>query len=293
METKVKEAEEIGVQELVDEPQTAQPVAVIPAQTQLKQPDFMSLIDRCLTMPDFQLEKLERLLEMQDKIMKKNAEMAFNSALVRLSGDLPRVVRKGAVEYEDKKGGGGKKEAFKFAKYEDIDEVLRPLLAREGFHPSFDTAPRPGDGGGAIITCTLMHVDGHSMKASVPVALDTSGGKNNIQAMGSTISYGQRYCLKMLLNIVTVGEDDDGKNSEKKIISKEDAEKARAMMKETNTEEARFLQYVKSDTVENISPENYEKGIAMLEKKKREMGKPVTEITQQPKKEKEVKNEKA
>lgn len=252
----------------------------------LKQPDMMTIIEKAMMMPNFEIEKLERLLAMQKEIMAKNAEMSFTSALVRLSADLPRIVRSKSVAYDIDKNDKtkGKKEAFKFAAYEDIDEVLRPLMAREGFHPSFDTAPRPGDGGGAIITCTLTHVDGHSMKASVPVALDSSGGKNNIQAMGSTISYGQRYCLKMLLNIVTVGEDDDGKTSEAQYIDPVQADLLNVLLSETKSDTQKFLSFVGAESVEKITVSNYAKGLNMLEHKKKTGGQPTVEIKTQPKK---------
>jgi hypothetical protein len=42
--------------------------------------------------------------------------------------------------------------------------------------------------------------------------LDTGPGRNQNQAMGSTLSYGKRYTAEMLLNIVREGEDTDGKH---------------------------------------------------------------------------------
>ena len=39
--------------------------------------------------------------------------------------------------------------------------------------------------------------------------LDTSGSKNGVQAVGSTVSYGKRYAICALLNIST-GDDTDG-----------------------------------------------------------------------------------
>ena len=83
---------------------------------------------------------------------------------------------------------GQKRKAFKFATYENIDRVIRPYLQAEGFSLSFTTAPRTADGGGAIVSGTLSHKSGHSRSASISVALDSSGGKNNIQAIGSSFS---------------------------------------------------------------------------------------------------------
>lgn len=264
-------AEESGALAAAAAKEAAEPVPVrVPALPQVKQPDFMSIIEKAMLMPDFQLEKLERLLEMQKQVMAKQAEMNFNAALVRLSGDLPRIKRTRSVAYDKVKGNpaAGKQEAFKYAAYEDIDAALRPLLAREGLHPLFTTAPRTGDGGGAVVTCTLLHIDGHSMSASVQVSLDSSGGKNNIQAMSSTISYGKRISLSMLLNIVTEGEDDDGEKSEISFIGSEQAKALEALIKETNSDRAKFLAYVAAESVEKILPENLEKGMKILNERK-------------------------
>ena len=40
--------------------------------------------------------------------------------------------------------------------------------------------------------------------------VDTSGSKNGVQAVASSVSYGKRYTAGLLLNITTTGEDDDG-----------------------------------------------------------------------------------
>ena len=40
--------------------------------------------------------------------------------------------------------------------------------------------------------------------------VDTTGSKNGVQAVASSVSYGKRYTAGLLLNITTTGEDDDG-----------------------------------------------------------------------------------
>ena len=44
----------------------------------------------------------------------------------------------------------------------------------------------------------------------MPAPLDTTGGKSNVQAVGSTNSYLRRYVACNIFNIVVVGDDDDG-----------------------------------------------------------------------------------
>ena len=134
--------------------------------------------------------KLSALLDMQERIVARNAAAAFNHALSRVSAHMPRVKKNGRVDL-----GGGK--GYDFARWEDMDSVVAPLLRQEGFTLAFDCQAK--DGGGAIITGTLLHRDGHTRSSSIPLSLDSGAGRNNLQAMGSTLSYGKRYTTEMLL----------------------------------------------------------------------------------------------
>lgn len=215
----------------------------------------LEMIAKAARDPSIDINKMTALFDLQERLIKKNAESAFNQAYTRLLRKLPRVKKNGLVEYpEDKnKPDGKKKKAFNFAKWEDMDEAIRPLLQEEGFSISFNCAPRQGDGGGAIITGTLMHEAGHTLSASIPLALDTSGGKNNIQGMGSTFSYGKRYTTTMLLNIVTQGEDDDGVRGGIEYIQDDQVAHIKKLIADTGTDELRFLQTMGLASVENIS----------------------------------------
>lgn len=215
--------------------------------------------------------KMTALLDMQERIMTKQAEIDFNQAYSRLSGKLPRIDKDGQVEYDIDKNNPskGKKKAFKFATYENIDRIIRPLLQEEGFALSFNVEQRPGEGGGAIVTGTLSHIGGHSRKASIAVALDTSGGKNNIQAMGSSFSYGKRYTAIMLLNIVTEGSDDDGVAGGMVFVTKEQVQIMEALIEETKSNLDAFLQTWQIAKLENMPSTTYPVAMNMLAAKKR------------------------
>jgi hypothetical protein len=51
---------------------------------------------------------------------------------------------------------------------------------------------------------------GHSESTSLSASPDTSGSKNAIQAIGSTVSYLQRYTILALTGLATEDMDDDG-----------------------------------------------------------------------------------
>lgn len=205
--------------------------------------------------PAVDVSKMRELLVLQKELMAMQAEQQFDVAYHRLQAYMPRIKRSGSVEYKGK-------EAFKFATWEAIDAVIRPLLQREGFSLSFDTVPRQGDGGGVIVTGTLAHVGGAKRTASIPVALDSSGGKNNIQGMGSSFSYGKRYTTTALLNIVTEGEDDDGRRGGTQYISEDAAGELRGLCKQAGREESVLLERMFSGAVRSF--DEIEEGPAYL-----------------------------
>jgi len=97
----------------------------------------------------------------------------------------------------------------RFAHYEAIDKIVRPLVEAEGLTYGFDTVSI--DGGRVGVTCIVSHVDGHEERfGPMPLAVDTTGAKNATQGAGSATSYGKRYTLCAAFNIVTDGADDDG-----------------------------------------------------------------------------------
>lgn len=180
-----------------------------PAVQQEAQPlTVLNIIAAAARDPSVDVAKLEALLRLQREVEEVEARREFNRALHEVQAKLPQVAKNGTISLRDRDGND--KGSIPFAKWEDVDAILRPIYSAHGFSLSFDTMPRPGDGGGAIIVGTLQHTAGHSRTASLPLPLDSGPGRNNLQAMGSTLSYGKRYVAEMLFNIVRKGEDRDG-----------------------------------------------------------------------------------
>jgi hypothetical protein len=125
--------------------------------------------------------------------------------------------------------------------------VIEPLLEAEGFRLSFNSAPRQADGGGLVVTGTLLHRDGHNRSASMPLPLDTGPGRNNLQAQGSTLSYGKRYTTEMLLNIIRDGDDDDGKRGNERFITEAQATEICVLVDEAEADPAEFMKWLFGD----------------------------------------------
>jgi hypothetical protein len=222
--------------------------AVAAAETPTASASLLAIVARAASDPACDVDKMQALLNMQERILANQARNEFNAAFARLSGRLPRIKKNGEVLH----GQGDKKTlAYKFARWEDVMRLVRPLMEEEGFSLSFESASRPVEGGGMIVTGHLMHVAGHTQSASMDLPLDTGPGRSNIQSRGSTLSYGQRYVTKMLLNLVFEGEDDDGQEDQGYVTPDQIAQ-LELLLLETGSNITKWLEVIGAPSVEEI-----------------------------------------
>jgi hypothetical protein len=166
---------------------------------------MMSFIDRAVRDPTFSVDKMERLLMLQQDLMKDNARHEFNLAMSAVQAQLQTVVRDRDNPHT----------RSRYATLQALDASARPVYTEHGFSVRFGTAAAPWEGW-VRVTCELSHVGGYSEQHYLDGPLDAAGsqGKSNktgIQAIGSTVSYLRRYLLMLVLNLVTADDaDDDG-----------------------------------------------------------------------------------
>jgi hypothetical protein len=168
------------------------------------QPDgsgVLLMFERLAKDPSVDVEKLERLIAMQERIMRHQAKAAFDAAFAEMQGEIPVITEKGEILVKGELRS-------RYATNEDIQEIVKPILQRHGFSILFRN--EFADNRCKVIGI-LSHRGGHSEQDEFVTKPDDSGGKNDIQALGSARSYGQRYTTTALLNIATRGTDDDGK----------------------------------------------------------------------------------
>ena len=176
--------------------QTQETRSVAPSEHQSQ--SLLPMIDKLVERPDFDVAKLEKLLDMQERVMNRSAMEQFNSAMASMQCDLPSIAERGQAHNT------------KYATFEDINDVVKPVMQRHGFAISFRVSNIQG---GIEVTGVLMHKGGHREETTMTLPLDTSGSKNAVQAVGSSVSYGKRYVMSAMLNLTTRGEDDDGNSA--------------------------------------------------------------------------------
>jgi len=151
--------------------------------------------------PDCDVDKLEKLMALYERDEARKSQVAFNRDFAAMQSDITTVSKGSKVSYPNSKGG---RTEYSFATLEDIVDMVRPVLQQHGFAVSF----KVNTSSGVNVQCSLMHEEGHSIETAMQVPADSSGGKNNVQALGSSISYAKRYTLSSLLNIATRDDDD-------------------------------------------------------------------------------------
>lgn len=206
---------------------------------------MLNIIASVATNPDVDVSKLSALLDMQDRVMKREAEAEFNKALASVTAKMPHIPKNGRVEL-----GGGK--GYNFATLPDMDSSLRPLMAEVGLSLMFSTETI-GEGGQLKVIATLMHTAGHSRSIDVTLPVDTGAGRGNLQARGSTMKYAMRYLMRMMFNIIDDEmADDDGLRGGAQTVDERTAEQITRLIEETKPDMPRFWRFAKALRVEDI-----------------------------------------
>lgn len=162
--------------------------------------NIMAVISRAAADPTCDIDKLERLMAMHERMLARDAEAEFNAAMAAMQSDIPSIAERGAIVVNGQKRSD-------YATFEDINDVIKPIMQTHGFAITFKVE---NIAQGLSVTGILMHRAGHRESTTMLLPLDTSGSKNAVQAVGSSTSYGKRYVMSALLNLTTRGEDDDG-----------------------------------------------------------------------------------
>lgn len=185
-------------------------IAVIEQQA-TREDAVMAVISRAASDPAVDIDKLERLLSMQERLQASQALAAYNADMATLQAHMPSISKDAKIVV------AGTVRAT-YASFENIVSTIRPLLDDYGFSVTFKTT---FEGELLCVLGRISHRAGHSEETVIKLPFDTSGSKNDVQAIGSSVSYGKRYALCMLLNIATGGEDDDGAAAAPKVDEKD------------------------------------------------------------------------
>lgn len=149
------------------------------------------------------LDRLERLMAMQERWEANEARKAFVVALAAFKADPPELHKNKQVKFTTGKGTT----EYKHATLDEVALQIGAAMAPHGLSFRWNVEQAPGQ---VRVTCTLTHILGHSEAVTMVGAADDSGSKNPIQAVGSTVTYLQRYTLLAASGMAVKDQDNDG-----------------------------------------------------------------------------------
>lgn len=204
------------------------------------------------------IETLEKLMGLRERYEASQARKAFDEAVAEAKAGIQPVLK-------NREGHNGKR----YADFAAIAKAIDPIISQFGLSYRFRTTQTDR----INVTCVLSHKDGHSEETTLSGPADATGNKNAIQAIGSTLTYLQRYTLVQALGLAA-SDDDDGRKAGVAVetITEEQAMLLRELIEATNSDTRGVLTYVRASDIESIAADKFDGLVAMLKRKEQRRG---------------------
>lgn len=212
------------------------------------------------------LDRLERLMDLQAKWEAGQARKAFTAAMADLKSRNLTVRKDKSVSFSGT--------AYTHASLAEVVETVVRHMADAGLSHRWTIKQ---DGKQITVACVITHELGHSESVEFTAAPDDSGKKNAIQQVASTITYLERYTLMAACGLAARDmPDDDGRSSEREreqapvqAITQEQYEALSDLMRTTGTVAADFLRYLNAgvDSLPDLPAVHFRRAKSALEAK--------------------------
>jgi hypothetical protein len=177
---------------------------VLPVQQVVTEVTPMQMLQIAVTQ-GADLERIQKLMDLHDRWEAKQALHAFNGALAAFKKNPPVIVK----DLMNKQ--------YTNAWYTSLGNLVNTTNAALGEH-GLSASWEIEQGETTIaVTCVLEHVLGHSRRVRLEGPPDTSGSKNTLQQIRSTLTYLRGSTFEAVTGIASrVGsQDDDGNGAGK------------------------------------------------------------------------------
>ena len=263
-----------------------------PLAPQSESAAVISMIERLASDATVDISRIEKLIELRERMEARAARVAYNVAFAKLQPELPSIERNGTIVVYSKMhrdfaaknegeypAGARPIQSTKYALWQDVADGIRGPLAAHGFALSFRTGL--AQDGKVTVTGVLAHEAGHQEETTITLMHDSSGSKNNVQAVGSSITYGKRYTAGLLLNLTSrdgLENDDDGKaagaTATADAITEEQLAALEKLVVSTGANRERFLKALKLADLALLPAKRFDEAREMLfTVERRRMGK--------------------
>lgn len=226
---------------------------------------LISMIERAARDPNVDIDKMERLFQMHERMMAHQARVAYDEAFAAMQPELPEIDKRGRIVIRDKYNTENIIQSTPYALWEDTNRLIKPILAKHGFGLSFRITQTPER---LTTTAVLSHKGGHREETQFAAPCDSTGSKNNVQGWGSATSYGKRYTGTAILNITTKGEDDDGEKAGiGATITDEQLVLLRSKIDFVEADIPKFCKYFKIMRLDDLPAAQFERAMKALDKR--------------------------
>ena len=151
------------------------------------------------------LDKLERLMDMQERWEQREARKAYDVAFTAFKSKAVVIIKNRTVT-------DGPLKNKKYAELFAVVNAVTPALSECGLSMSWRISRDEKDW--IEVTCMLKHVAGHVESVSMGGPPDAGGAKGPIQARASTVTYLERYTAKAITGLSEQEDDNDGDGAE-------------------------------------------------------------------------------
>ena len=207
------------------------------------------------------LTKLRELLEIQKDWEANEARKAYHEAMAGFKANPPKINKDKKVGYKTSTGNVG----YSHASLANVTEKINSELSKYGLSASWTTKQN----GAIAVTCKITHKQGHSEECTLSAPSDTSGSKNAVQAIGSTMTYLERYTLLALTGLATFDQDDDGQAVVTEFISEKELSQLLDLIADKEVTLDKFLEYLKIESLERMPKSKYVQAFTALANKKK------------------------
>lgn len=193
------------------------------------------------------VDQLTKLMDLQERWEKTEARKIFVAAMSEFQQECPTIDKTLKAHNST------------YAGLAETLEQIRDLMSKCGLSHSWKTEQAEGQ---ISVTCCVTHTAGHQECTTMSAGADTSGSKNNIQAIGSTVKYLQRYTLFSILGLASKEHDDDGKAAGLgPTISEDQVKTIQQQFKDTGMKPERFYKAFKIERVSDLPASRYHEAI--------------------------------
>lgn len=165
---------------------------------------LLSVIAHAASSREVDVEKMERLLAMQERVMAQEAARKYSVAMQACQAEMP-IVGKDAANAQTNS---------RYTRLETMYGIVVPIYTKHGFSVSYSTGEPPPER--IRVIAKVSHVAGHTETHMIDVPSDHLGPKGTpnktlVHAFGSSMSYARRYLTMLIFNIATSDDDDAAK----------------------------------------------------------------------------------